>query len=147
MQQAEPLGFQRGAQIAYPGDVSARPAEASDEAMSNGIAPEGGDDWNCRRRSLGGQRGRVAAGRSKHGHRPVNEFRRLRRQPVILTERLAIFDHYVLTLDEAAFGQAPTERGQQMRALIGRPRAEVPDHRQRRLLRVRDERPSCGRTA
>ena len=37
-QQPEPLGFQRAGQDADPGDVSARPVEARDEAALDGIA-------------------------------------------------------------------------------------------------------------
>jgi hypothetical protein len=119
MQQPQPLGFQRGGQIAYPSDVFSRPAKTSDEALFNGIGREGGNDWDRRCRSLGGQSGRFAAGRSKHGHRQVDELRRLRCQPIILSLSPAIFDRHVLALDEAVFGQPSAERGQQMRGLPG----------------------------
>src|SRR5229473_2894892 len=50
-------------------------------------------------------------------------------------------------LGVAVSGQPAAERGHEMRALIRRPRAEEPDHRHRRLLRVRGERPRRGFTA
>src|SRR5262249_56500896 len=47
----------------------------------------------------------------------------------------------VLALDEALFFQALTERDQDLRVLAERPGAEDPDHRHRRLLPTRRERP------
>ena len=113
----------------------------------DGIAAECGDDRNRRRRGLGRQRRRFAAGRSKHGHRPAREFRRQRRQSVVLALRPAVFDRHVPAFDVSVFGQSPTERGHHMRALVGRRCAEIPDHRHRRLLRARRERPRRRRTA
>jgi hypothetical protein len=46
-----------------------------------------------------------------------------------------------LAFDVAVLIQAAAECGYQMRALIGRSRAEEPDHRHRRLLRAGGERP------
>ena len=60
-------------------------------------------------------------------------------QPVVL-------DRHVLAFDVAGFVEAFAERGHKTRGGIGRPVAEKPDHRQRRLLRTRDERP-CGSRA
>src|SRR6516165_6523349 len=53
----------------------------------------------------------------------------------------AIFDRDVLTLDKACVFQALTERGQELRGVAGRPGTHEPDHRHRRLLRARRERP------
>jgi hypothetical protein len=63
-----------------------------------------------------------------------------------LAERPSVLDRHVLALDVAIFGQSPAERSHQVRALIGHPRAQEPDHGHRRLLRTHGERPR-GRRA
>src|SRR6516165_4422811 len=70
----------------------------------------------------------------------LHQFGRLRRQPVVLTDRPAVFDHHVLALDEAAFVQAPAERGESY-GIIGRSEAKKANHRHGRVLRARRERP------
>src|SRR5262245_35733945 len=45
------------------------------------------------------------------------------------------------------FTEDLVERSQQVRALIGQPRAQEPDHGHRRLLRARRERPHCRSAA
>src|SRR5262245_27862443 len=96
---------------------------------------------NGRGCGLGRQRGGLAAGRNGDSHWPASEFRGHRRQPIILPERPAVFDGHVLTIDEAGFLQASSECLHQMRSILGRPGAEIPDHRHGRLLRARRERP------
>src|ERR1700730_6048350 len=61
----------------------------------------------------------------------------------MLTERPAILDRHVLALDETGFPQASSECLHQVRGIIRRPGAEIPDHRHRCLLRARGERPRC----
>src|SRR5262245_21440049 len=58
----------------------------------------------------------------------------------------AIFDCNVLAFDKAPVFQTLTERSQELRVVAGRPGAEEPNHRHRRLLRLRRERPR-GRRA
>jgi hypothetical protein len=77
-------------------------------------------------------------------HRPTSELRRQRRQAVVLAERPAVFDRYVLSLDIAIFRQSPKKRGKQMWDVLGGPRAEKPDHGYRWRLRVRRKRPRRG---
>src|SRR6516165_3212359 len=55
--------------------------------------------------------------------------------------RPAVFDRYILALDIADFGQAPTEGGSHRRIRPGRRAIEKSDYRHRRLLRLRPERP------
>jgi hypothetical protein len=64
-----------------------------------------------------------------------------------LVFRRAVFDHDVLALDEACFPQPLAKRGHQVRGIGKRRTAEEPDHRHRRLLRTRRERPRHGCTA
>src|SRR6516225_4124094 len=61
--------------------------------------------------------------------------------------RRAVFDHDVLALDEARFLQALTEGGHEVHSVSERGVPQEPDHRHRRLLRVRRERPGCRRAA
>src|SRR5262245_48383478 len=64
-------------------------------------------------------------------------------QSIVLVICPAVFDRDVLALDIAGLFQASTERGQEMWVRTGRLGAEPSDHRHRRLLRPRRERP-CG---
>src|ERR1700756_4000283 len=60
--------------------------------------------------------------------------------------RPAVFDRDILPLDIAGFLKTFTEGGHKERVSSGRSSAEESDHRHRRLLRARRERP-CGRSA
>src|SRR5262245_32077817 len=70
-----------------------------------------------------------------------------RRQSVILPFRPAILDRRVLTLECAGFLQALAERCEERLKPVRRRAVEKPDHRHRRLLRPRRERPCRCRTA
>src|SRR5579864_4875656 len=73
-----------------------------------------------------------------------------RRQLVVMPAfEPMVFDGNVLAFDKAGFAQAFAERGDKTRVGIGRPGPQKRDHRQRRLLRMRDERPlyRCRRRA
>src|SRR5262245_474601 len=61
--------------------------------------------------------------------------------------RPAVFDCDILPLDIAGFLETFTEGGHQERVSPGRSAAEESDHRQRRLLRPRRERPCADRAA
>ena len=58
-----------------------------------------------------------------------------------------VLDRHVLTLDVAGFVEAFAERGHIACVGIGRTYADKPDHRHRRLLRVRSERRRNGSAA
>jgi hypothetical protein len=62
-------------------------------------------------------------------------------QLIVLVICPAVFDRDVLALDIASLFQTPTERGQEMWVRAGDPGVEESDHRHRRLLRARRERP------
>ena len=126
-------------------DVAARPVEAGDEAAPDRIAPGREDDRHRRGRGLGRERRNVVP--DDHGHRPANQISHQSRQPIRLIVRRAIFDRDVLALDEACFLQALAERGHEVRRVGERRAAEEPDHRHRRLLRARRERPRRRRAA
>jgi hypothetical protein len=58
-----------------------------------------------------------------------------------------ILHRYVLTLDIADFTEAFAKRKGIACGRIGRSAVNECDHRHRRLLRARCERPACGRAA
>ena len=71
----------------------------------------------------------------------------MRRQSIVLALRPAIFDRHVPALDIAGFAQALAERGEPGSVCFGRRAVQEPDHRHRRLLRARRERPRRRRAA
>jgi hypothetical protein len=80
--------------------------------------------------------------REDEGNRTADEFSRHGREALVLALRPAKLDRDVPALCKASFVQAAAKRGEQS---CGRPfgqRAEISDHRHRRLLCARSERPS-----
>ena len=85
---------------------------------------------------------RGTSGRDDHGDLPANQFGRQRRQPIELILGPAVFDRHVLALDIAGLLQALAKCAQTVRVIASGDRGvEEPDHRHRRLLRARRERP------
>src|SRR5262245_30922560 len=76
----------------------------------------------------------------------MNEVGRLRRQSLVSAFRPAILDRHVLAVYVAGFLQSLAKRGYVERILLRRCAVEEPDHRHRRLLRPRRQRPR-GRAA
>src|SRR5262249_16767259 len=64
------------------------------------------------------------------------------RQAIVLSLQPVVLDRHVLAFDVAGFIEAFAKPGHVARVGIGRPGSDEPDHRQRRLLRARRERPS-----
>jgi hypothetical protein len=64
-----------------------------------------------------------------------------RRQAIVLALHIMVFDRHVLALDVTGFAKPLAERGHIARCGIGRPGADVPNNRHRRLLRPRHHRP------
>src|SRR5258708_3390792 len=144
-QQVEPLGRKLMAKAGHSRDIAARPVQAGNEAVLHGVRSDHEDDrysgGGCLRRQ--GRAG--SAGCDDHGHLIADEISSHCRQSLDLTIRPAVYHRHVLALDVAGFLEALTEPGQED-VLCGRTSVEEPDHRHRRLLRTRDERPS-GRAA
>jgi hypothetical protein len=122
-------------------DVAFRPGEAGDKAESDRIAA-GHEDHRCRRgcrlscqhrRSIPDDRGHATADEIGHQHR----------QLILLIVRPAILDGEVLALDEPGLAQAIPERSNKVCGAGRRRAPKEPDHRHRRLLRARRERPCC----
>src|SRR5262249_20827947 len=81
-----------------------------------------------------------------HCHLTTNQLSRQRRHSVVLPARPAILNRHVLTLDIACFLQALTKRAHHRRVCVRRCAVKKSNHRHRRLLRARRQRPR-GRAA
>ena len=104
------------------------------------------DDGNSRRRGLGRECRGVGVGNDHHDP-AANQIGGERRQSIILALRPAVFDRHVPALDSAGFVQALAECSEPLRERPRRHPAEEPNHRHRRLLRARGERPPGRRAA
>jgi hypothetical protein len=68
-------------------------------------------------------------------------------QPIGLILRPAIFDQNITAVDETGFAQPQAKCRHKIGSRLERATMEKPDHRHRRLLRPRRERPSGSCTA
>ena len=93
--------------------------------------------------ALAASAGRVA-GRGDHGHLSADQIGHQCRQAIVLALQPVVLDRHVLAFDVAGFVETFAERGHIARGGIGRPVVDKPDHRQRRLLRARRERPRAA---
>src|SRR5262249_26091486 len=82
-----------------------------------------------------------------HGHLTMNQIGGHRRQSINSALRPAIFDRHVAAFDVAGFLQGLTECSRHWLVSGRRLGVEKSDHRHRRLLRARRERPRDGRAA
>src|SRR5262245_23575294 len=85
--------------------------------------------------------------RSDHRHLTAYQVSCEVGQSIILILRPAILDRHILAFDVPAFADALPECGHKTCSVGGRRAAEEPDHRHRRLLRARRERPRGRRAA
>src|SRR5262245_60809369 len=99
-----------------------------------------------RGRSFGRKRRRIA-NRSDNADATADEVGHERRQAVVFAVQPMVLHRHVLALYVAGFGEAFTERACMARGAIERPTADKADHRHRRLLRARRERPRGCRAA
>jgi hypothetical protein len=106
--------------------------------------PPGGasdeDDGNRRCCRLG-RKDRRWPERADHRHVALHKIARHRRQWIITIRDPAVFDGDVATFHITHFGKTAAERGVEMYGIGLREAAEISDHRHRRLLRARRERP------
>ena len=85
--------------------------------------------------------------RSDHGHTTANQIGHQRRQAIVLAFQPVVLDRHVLALDVAGFAKPLRNAAAYAAVRIGRPAVEEPDHRHRRLLRPRRQRPRRRRAA
>src|SRR5262245_38492526 len=114
--------------------------------MRDRVSANAKGDRDRRGRSFGRKRRRIA-NRSDNADATADEVGHERRQAVVLAAEPAVLDGHVLALYVAGFGEAFTERACMAGGAIERPTADKADHRHRRLLRARRERPRRGRAA
>ena len=133
-----------------PGDVAARPVEAGDEAEFDRIVADPEDDRDCRWSQLWPRAQRaVTPGAAITATLAADQIGHQRRQPVVLAFRPAIFDRDVAGPRRSRVSLRPLPECALTfgRAASARPAVEQADHRHRRLLRARRERPRRCRAA
>src|SRR5215831_18096592 len=150
MQQFKPLCLQRAEEEADARQVAAWLVETFHQAKVNRIASRDEDNWNGRRCCLSrAGRGNSATGCNDHRHLAANQITRQRWELIVVTQRPAKIDLHILSIEVAEFAQPALERDYVSYGIFWRPAAEKSDHRHRRLLRPRRERPrrcaaECG---
>jgi hypothetical protein len=92
-------------------------------------------------RSFGGE-GRRSRDGDDHRHLTAYQLSCQRRQSIILAFGKAVFDRNIAPLDVTGFGQALAQYRHYARAWRRKTCAKIADHRHRRLLRARRERPA-----
>src|SRR5262245_43546427 len=108
--------------------------------MSTRVSATAKDDRDRRGRSFGCKRSRIA-NCSDNCHATADEVGHERGQAIVLAAEPVVLDRHVLALDVACFAKAFTKRGCMACGTVERSTAEKADHRHRRLLRARRERP------
>src|SRR5262245_33691698 len=124
-----------------PGRIATRPGGVSDETKSDRVFTHAEHDRDRRGGGLGRQRRRSASARGDDGDLPANQVSCQLRKSLVATLRRAVYDRHVLALDEAHVLQPLAKCAQTMRVRFYCCAEEQSDHRHRRLLRSRRERP------
>jgi hypothetical protein len=144
VEQLQLFGRQLGLYNGAAGKVPAGAVEAGDMTHCDRVSSAKKDDGNGRGCCLRRQRCVDAAGQD-HGYAAADEIGCERRQTIELVLRIPILHCHVLALDIAGFLQALEKwNGQFLVDLISGLGDEEPDHRQRRLLRLRPNRPRAA---
>src|SRR5262245_38734451 len=112
--------------------LATRPSLTGSSAATKTMGP------GCR---LGRQRHSRTSERGDHCNLPANQVGRQRRQSIDLIFAPAVYDRDVLALDIAAILEATVKSAKTVRVRVRRLAVEKPDHRHRRLLRARRDRP------
>src|SRR5262249_10220092 len=105
------------------------------------------DDRDRCGRSLGRLSTGGLAGRSDNGYATTHEVSHERRQAIVSALQPVVLHRYILALEVAGFVEGFAERSRIAPRGLGRPNVDEADHRQRRLLRARRERPRNSRAA
>src|SRR5262249_23200436 len=99
--------------------IAAGPIEASDDPELHGVATDHEHDRKSRSRRLGCTDSGSAGSRNDYGHSLVRQVGRERREPIILTVRVAVLDRYVSAFGISHFAQPPAECSEKMCELSG----------------------------
>src|SRR5262249_44427425 len=122
-------------------DVSARSAETGDKPLLHRIARGHKQDRNRRCCGFCRERWRCPAASGNDTNATAYQVRRQLRQNIVSSVSPTKFDRDVVPFDIAAFTQTLTKGSEYGRIGLGRSRAQIADHRQRRLLRARRQWP------
>jgi hypothetical protein len=144
VQKTQLLGGQIGLSEDHASRIATRPIETGDQPGSDRIETHSEDDRNrgaCRFYTQC-----CNSVRNDHSRPSADEFCRHPWNPIMLIVGPAILDSDVLALDESGLVQALSERTDKRLGAGRRRGAKETDHRHRRLLRLRNERPR-GRAA
>ena len=145
MQQSQCLGGDQRPEPANPGEVAARPIKAANETLLDRVAAGQKNDWDSRGRRLCGQDSSAASCRVNNCHFAGHQIACQHWQPSVLVIGEPVFDRDVAPFDVTRFGQTSAECLREVRPVVACERAQEPDHRHRRLLRARCERPKNRR--
>jgi hypothetical protein len=141
-QKPEALALQSDQEQMHPGHVAAWSVKARHQAGLDRIKAGDKDDGNRRGRSFGRERGGRAE-RGDHRHIAPDQIGSHGGKPIKLTLRPAIFNGDVAAFEITRLAEAAAEGGHHVCVWLRRGAMEKSDHRQRRLLRARRERPRC----
>src|SRR5262245_49656177 len=108
--------------------------------MADRVSTEAKRDRDRRRRGFGCKRGRIAQG-SDSCNATADEVTHERRQAIVLAAEPMVLNDSVLAFNVAGFAEAFRERCRMASGAIERSTTDTADHRHRRLLRARRERP------
>ena len=120
--------------------------ETVDEADPHRVGALHDDNRDRVSRVLGRPRGLHALQRHDHRYLTANQLGDQAWQPIVVAFPPSVLDCDVLAIDIAGIGQPLLEIGQTSARLVSRCQVNKSDHRQRRLLCVRRDRP-CRRRA
>src|SRR5262249_56096437 len=119
---------------------AARPSKAGDQPMADRVSTEAKRDRDRRRRGFSCKRGRIAQG-SDSCNATADEVTHERRQAIVLAAEPMVLNDSVLAFNVAGFTEAFRKRCRMASGAVERSTADKADHRHRRLLRARRERP------
>ena len=147
MQESEPLCHDLGGEEINAGRIAARPGKAGDQAELDRVVASAEGDRDGRGCSFCRLGAEAEAGGGDHRHAAAHQFGHDCREALVLALHPVVLDGHVLALDVAGFAEAHAERRGVARRVLGRPAVDEANHRHRRLLRARRERPRCRRAA
>src|SRR5215211_3183961 len=147
VQETKPLSLHLANEKIYPRRVAAGSVKAGYETKVDRVHAAAEDNRNGRGCRLRSDRRIGGTCRSDNVHSTPNQIGNKRRQSVVLALCPAVLDRHVLAFHVSAFIEALMECCQRISGVAGRPTAEESDHRHRRLLCARRERPCHGSAA
>src|SRR5262245_7194636 len=141
MQEPQPLRGRLLGEEIDAGRVAARPSKALDQAKSHRVLTAGEYDRYRRGRRFGRERSDGSARRGDDSHATADEISHERGHALEAAVEPMVLDLHVLTLDVADFLEAFSKLSTNVHGAYRRTGANESNHRHRRLLCARRERP------